>query len=57
MVGQHVDVGSIRDSEDMGWYFRTPLASVQFGATVGVYGEPLVGVDSDAEKAGIGLYR
>lgn len=51
MVGQHVDVCSVRDGEDVGGHLRTPLASVQLGATQGVHGEPLVGVDGHAEEA------
>lgn len=55
LTGQHVDVGSVRDGEDVGWDFISPLASVQPGAAEGVHGKPLVGVDSDAEKAGVCL--
>jgi hypothetical protein len=36
-------------------HFITPPTTVHLGATQGVYGEALVGVDGDAEKAGIGL--
>jgi hypothetical protein len=39
----------------MGWDFITPLATVQLGAAVGVDGEALVGVDSDAEKTRVSI--
>jgi hypothetical protein len=55
LTGQHVNVGTVRNGEDMGWDFITPLATVQLGAAVGVDGEALVGVDSDAEKTRVSL--
>jgi len=41
----------------MGRHFITPLTTVHLSATVGVYGEALVGVDGDTEKAGVGLQK
>lgn len=55
MVGQHVDVGTVRNGENVGWNFITPLTTVQFGATVCVYGVTFVRIDSDTEKSGVGL--
>lgn len=55
LTGKHVDVGSIRDGEDVRWDFITPLSSVQFGTPVCVYRETFVGVDGHAEEAGVGL--
>jgi hypothetical protein len=55
LTGKHVYVGTVRNSKDVRWDFIPPLASVQLGATKGVYGEPLVGVDSNAEKSGVCL--
>lgn len=52
---KHVNVGAVRNSENVRWYFISPLASVQFGTTIGVYGEPFVRVDSNTEQTGIGL--
>lgn len=55
VVGQHVDVGTVRNGENVGWNFITPLTTVQFGATVCVYGVTFVRIDSDTEKSGVGL--
>ena len=55
LTGQHVDVGTVRNGEDVGWHFISPLASVELGAPVGVHRVALVGVDSHAEQTGVGL--
>lgn len=55
LTGQHVDISTIRNGENVRGHFITPPTTVHLGATQGVYGEALVGVDGDAEKAGIGL--
>lgn len=55
MVGQHVDIGAVGNGEDVGRHLRTALASVEFGTSVCVHRESLVGVDSDAEETGVGL--
>lgn len=55
MVGQHVDVGTVRDGEDVGGHLRTTLASVELGTTEGVHRESLVGVDSHTEETGVRL--
>lgn len=55
VVGQHVDVGTVRNGEDVGWHLVTALATVHLGATHGVHGEPLVGIDGHAEQTGVGL--
>lgn len=55
LTGQHVDVSTIRNSENVRWDFITPLTTVHLSAPVGVYRETLVGVDGDAEQAGICL--
>jgi hypothetical protein len=55
LTGQHVDISAVRNGENVGRHFITPLTTVHLGATVGVHREALVGVDGDAEKAGIGL--
>ena len=39
----------------MGWHFVTSSATVHLHHSVGVDGEPLVGVDHDAEQTRIGL--
>lgn len=57
VVGQHVDVGTVRDGENVGWHLITALATVHLSATVRVHGVTLVGVDGDTEKAGVGLQR
>lgn len=56
VIGQHVDVGTVRDGENMGWHFVTALATVHLGATVGIHGVTLVRIDGHAEKAGVGLW-
>lgn len=56
VVGQHVDVGTVRNGEDVGRHLRTTLATVQPGASYGVHGESLVGVDSHAEETRIRLW-
>lgn len=55
MVGQHVDVGTVRNGENMWWDFITTLTTVHLSTTVRVDREPLVRVDSDAEKSRVGL--
>lgn len=55
MVGHHVDVSTVRDGEDVGWHFRTTLATVQLGATEGVHGESLVRVDGHTEETRVRL--
>lgn len=55
MVGQHVDVGTVRNGEDVGWHFRTTLTTVKLGTTEGVHGESLVRVDSHTEETGVSL--
>lgn len=52
---KHVNVGAVRNGENMGWNFIPPLASVQLSATVGVHGESFVRIDSNAEQSGVGL--
>jgi len=56
-TGEHVDVGSIRNSKNMRRHFTTPFATVQFGAPVGVHGESFVGINSHTEQAGISLQK
>jgi hypothetical protein len=57
LTGQHVDVSTVRDGEDVGWHFITPLATVQFGTPKSVDRVTLVGVDGHAEETGVGLQR
>ena len=52
---QHVHVGTIRDSENVGWDFITSLALVDLYSSVGVNGVTLVWVDGDAEEARVGV--
>jgi hypothetical protein len=55
MVGQHVHVGTIRDSENVGWDFITSSTLVDLDYTSGVDGVTLVWVDGNAEKTGVGV--
>ena len=55
LTGQHVHVGAVRDAEDVGWHFVTPLADVHLDHTVGVDGVPLVRVDGHAEETRVSL--
>lgn len=55
VVGQHVDVSTIRNGEDVGWHFITALTTVHLSATVRVHWVTLVRIDGNAEKTGIGL--
>ena len=48
-------VGTLSDSEDVRRHFVPPLTTVETHGPHGVDGEPLVGVDSDAEEAGVGV--
>ena len=57
LTGQHVHVGAVRDAEDVGWHFVTPLADVHLDHTVGVDGVPLVRVDGHAEETRVSLQR
>lgn len=52
---QHVAVSTITDGKDMRWKFSTSLAFVQLDDTGSVDRVSLVGIDSDTEKAGVGL--
>jgi len=54
-TGEHVDVSSIGNGEDVRRHLATPLAAVQFGAPVRVHGKSFVGIDSHAKQAGVGL--
>ena len=56
LTGQHVGVGTIRNGENVGWDFITPSALVDLDDTVGVDGVTLVGIDGNAEQAGVGLF-
>ena len=57
LTGQHVDVSTVRDGEDVRWHFITPLATVQFCTPKSVDRVTLVGVDGHAEETGVGLQR
>ena len=52
---QHVIVSIIRNGEDMWRHFRLSLALVTSNNVVVVYWKPLVGIDSDTKKTGIGV--
>lgn len=39
----------------MRWHLVTPFASIKFCASLGVYGESFVGVNSYTEEARVGL--
>ena len=39
----------------MGWTFISPLANVDLHGPLGVDGEPLVGIDGNAEEARVGV--
>ena len=54
-LSQHVVVSIIRDGKDMWGHFRLSLALVTTNNVIVVYWEPLVGIDSDTEKTGIGV--
>ena len=51
----HALVGSLSNTEDVGPALGTPLAHVDLHGAEGVDREPLVGVDGDAEEAGVGV--
>lgn len=57
LTGQHVDVSTVRDGEDMRWHFITPLATVQFGTPKRVDRETLVRVDGHAEETRVSLQK
>lgn len=52
---KHVNIGAVRNGKNVGWNFIPPLASVQFGATVGIHRESFIRIDSNAEQSGVGL--
>lgn len=56
-TGEHVDVSSVGNGEDVRRHLATPLAAVQFGASMGVHGESFVGINSHAEQARVGLQK
>jgi hypothetical protein len=55
VISQHVDVGTIRNGEKMGWDFSATLATVHFGDAVGIQWPTLVRVDDNTEEARVGL--
>lgn len=55
LTSQHVYVCTVRNSKNVRWDFITPFTTVEFGATICVYRETFVRVDSDAEKPGVSL--
>lgn len=55
LTRQHVYVSSIRDGENVGRHFATPLTTVQLGTTAGIHGVSLVRIDGHAEQARVGL--
>ena len=55
LTGQHVDVSTVRDGEDVRWHFITPLTTVQFFTPKSVDRVTLVGVDGHTEETGVGL--
>lgn len=57
LTGQHVDVSTIRDGENMGWHFITPLATVEFGTPKSVDRVTFVWFGGHAEETGVGLQR
>ena len=54
-VSQHVSVGVIRNGVDVGRHFSFTLILVTDDNMVIVYWKPLVGIDSDTKKTGIGV--
>jgi hypothetical protein len=55
VISQHVDVGTIRDGEKMGWNLSATLATIHFGDAVGIQRPTLVGIDDNTEEARVGL--
>ena len=56
-VGKHVDVGSVGNGENVRRHLVTPFASIKFRASLGVYGESFVGVNSYTEEARVGVNK
>lgn len=52
---KHVDVCAVRNGEYVRRNFITPLASVQFSTTSGIYRESFVRIDGNAKQSGVGL--
>lgn len=50
VVGQHVDVGTVRNRKNMWWHFITALTTVHLSATVSIDRVTLVRIDGNAEK-------
>ena len=48
-------VGALSNTKDVGWALRPPSANVDFHSTLGVDGEPLVGVDGNTEETRVGV--
>ena len=48
-------VGALSNGKDMRRHLIPPLGTVDTDSPHGVDGEPLVGVDSDTEEAGVGV--
>lgn len=55
LTGKHIDVSSVGNGENVRWHLVTPFASIKFCASLGVYGESFVGVNSYTEEARVGL--
>ena len=52
---QHIVVSVVRDGVDVGRHLSLTLVLVADDNVVVVHGEPLVGVNSDAEETGVGV--
>lgn len=57
MIGQHINICTVRDGKNMGRHFATALATIHLGATQGVHRVSLIGIDGDTEEPRIGLNR
>ena len=48
-------IRTLRNGKDMGWHLVPPLGAVNTDSPHGVDGEPLVGVDGNAEETRVGV--
>ena len=54
-LAQHIVVGIVGDGVDVGRHLSLALVLVAHDDVVVVDGEPLVGIDGDAEETGVGV--
>jgi hypothetical protein len=48
-------IGALSNTKDVGWALIPSLANINFHCSLGIDGEPLIGIDGNAEEARVGI--